>query len=58
MTAAFEMIETNNGRFRFQLKVNGQTVATSELYETKQGAESAARSVRTNAAEAAIHDLT
>lgn len=50
MAAKFEIKENTSGKFRFNLKAgNGQTILSSESYETKQGAEKGIESVRKNA---------
>ncbi len=50
MAGKFEIKEGSGGKFRFNLKAsNGQTILTSETYETKQGAEKGVESVRKNA---------
>ncbi len=50
MAGKFEIKEGTSGKFRFNLKAsNGQTILTSETYETKQGAEKGVESVRKNA---------
>ncbi len=50
MAGKFEIKEGSSGKFRFNLKAsNGQTILTSETYETKQGAEKGVESVRKNA---------
>ncbi len=51
----FEIFNDKNGKFRFRLKAaNGEIIATSEAYETKQGCEKGIASVRENAAKAKI----
>lgn len=37
---------------------NGEPIATSEMYASKQGAQNGIRSVKENAPEAEIRDLT
>lgn len=44
-------------RFRFRAK-NGEPVAQSEAYETKQGARNGIRVIRTEAPDAEEQDLT
>lgn len=52
MAGKFEIKEGTSGKFRFNLKAsNGQTILTSETYETKQGAEKGIESVRKNASD-------
>ena len=51
----FEIFKDKNGKFRFRLKAaNGEIIATSEAYETKQGCEKGIASVVENAAKAKI----
>jgi len=51
----FEVFKDKNGKFRFRLKApNGEIIATSEAYETKQGCENGIASVKTNAPKAKI----
>jgi uncharacterized protein YegP (UPF0339 family) len=50
MAAAFELRQTNNGQFMFNLKaVNGEIILTSQSYTTKASAEEGIESVRTSA---------
>ncbi len=50
MAGKFEIKEGSSGKFRFNLKAsNGQTILTSETYETRAGAEKGVESVRKNA---------
>jgi len=50
MAGKFEIKEGTSGKFRFNLKAsNGQTILSSESYETKQGAEKGVESARKNA---------
>ena len=47
------------GEFRFRLKAaNGETIAVSEAYNAKASAENGVESVRTNAPDAELVDLT
>ncbi len=51
----FEIFKDKNGKFRFRLKApNGEIIATSEAYETKQGCEKGIASVQENASKAKI----
>ena len=53
----FEMYEDKSGQFRFRLKArNGQIIATSEGYTTKNACENGVESVRKNAPEAAVEE--
>jgi len=52
MAGKFEIKESANGKFRFNLKAgNGQIILSSEAYESKQGAERGIESVRKNASD-------
>jgi len=55
--AKFEINKDKAGEFRFKLvAVNGQTIAVSEGYTTKNNALNGIESVKQNAAEAVIED--
>jgi len=57
--AKFEINKDKAGEFRFKLvAVNGQTIAVSEGYTTKNNALNGIESVKQNAAEAVIEDKT
>jgi uncharacterized protein YegP (UPF0339 family) len=57
--AKFEINKDVAGEFRFKLvAVNGQTIAVSEGYSTKDNALNGIESVKQNAAEAVIEDKT
>lgn len=59
MAAKFELTVDKRGEFRFSLKAaNGQIIAISEGYSTKDGAKNGIESVKKNAAGAEIVDLT
>ena len=46
----FELKKSKNGQFFFNLTaVNGQVIATSEMYTTKDAAENGIRTVKENA---------
>jgi uncharacterized protein YegP (UPF0339 family) len=50
MSGVFELKQTNNGQFMFNLRAgNGEIILTSPLYRTKEYAEAAIASVRANA---------
>jgi uncharacterized protein len=50
MPGAFELKQTNNGQFMFNLKAgNGEIILTSQSYETKAAAEEGIASVRASA---------
>ena len=54
----FEMYQDKAGEFRFRLKArNGQIIATSEGYTTKNACENGVESVRKNAPEAAVEEV-
>ena len=51
------MYQDKAGEFRFRLKArNGQIIATSEGYTTKNACENGVESVRKNAPEAAVEE--
>ena len=53
----FEMYQDKAAEFRFRLKArNGQIIATSEGYTTKNACENGVESVRKNAPEAAVEE--
>ena len=60
MAGKFEITKDAEGRFRFWLKAgNGAIIATSgEDYESMAGVKNAIASVRKNAADAEVVDLT
>jgi len=59
MAAKFELKKTSNGQFRFNLKAgNGEIIATSESYTTKQSALNGIESVQNNAPSATVDDQT
>ena len=50
MPGAFELKQTNNGQFMFNLKAgNGEIILTSQTYKTKAAAEGGIAAVRANA---------
>lgn len=50
MKAHFQISKTSNGKFMFDLKAaNDQTIFTSQMYESKEGAEEGIHSVKQNA---------
>lgn len=56
---SFERHETEGGKFYFKLKAaNGQIIGTSELYESEAGMENGIASVRVNAPEAIVEDMS
>jgi uncharacterized protein YegP (UPF0339 family) len=55
----FEIIKDKRGEYRFHLKAgNGEIVASSEGYKTKASALNGIESVKKNAPDAAVVDLT
>ncbi|PHJ39520.1 hypothetical protein P378_02965 [Desulforamulus profundi] len=55
----FEIFKDSKGQFRFRLIAkNGEIIAQSEGYDTKQGCENGIQSVKENAPIAVIVDLT
>jgi len=55
----FEIFKGTNGNYYFRLKaVNGEIIAHSEGYSTKQGAQDGVASVKKNAPIATTVDLT
>jgi uncharacterized protein YegP (UPF0339 family) len=55
----FELKKTANGQFHFNLKAgNGEIIATSEMYESKASAQNGIDSLKRNAADAEVVDLT
>lgn len=54
----FELYTDKSGEWRFRLKaVNGQTIAASQGYATKENALNGIDSVRRNAAEAELVEV-
>jgi uncharacterized protein len=59
MPAVFEVRNTSNGKFYWRFKaLNGEIVAVSEVYETKEGCKTGIESIMSNAVFAAIKDQT
>jgi len=57
MAGKFELNTSSNGKFFFNLKAgNGQTILSSEMYETKSAAENGIASVKKNAGDEARYD--
>jgi uncharacterized protein len=55
----YEKKETASGQFMFNLKAaNHQVIGTSEEYKSKQGRDNGIQSVKENAPDAPIIDLT
>jgi uncharacterized protein YegP (UPF0339 family) len=59
MAAKFEINKDKAGKFRFHLKAaNGEIIAASQGYETKESAHKGIESVKTSAPGAKVVDLT
>lgn len=59
MPAKFVLKKGSTGKFRFNLHAtNGQVIASSETYDSKQAAVNGIKSVQKNAAGAAVVDET
>ncbi|MEV0331906.1 DUF1508 domain-containing protein [Nocardia sp. NPDC050717] len=59
MAGKFEIFADQGGKFRWRLKAgNGETIAASQAYESKDGAKKGIASVQNSAAGAEIVDLT
>ncbi len=55
----FKIHKSRNDQYYFNLHAgNGEKIATSEMYVTKQGCKNGIESVKTNAPNADIEDLT
>ena len=59
MPAEFEIKCAENGEFYWVFKSgNGEVVATSQTYNSKQGCQKGIDSIRKDSSTAKIHDLT
>lgn len=59
MAGKFVLKKGSTGKFHFNLLAsNGQVIATSESYESKQAALNGIKSVQTNAPDAKVEDET
>lgn len=59
MAAKFQLYKDKKGEFRFRLVAsNGETIASSEGYKTKDSAKNGIESIKKNAASAVIEDKT
>ncbi|GAA1591875.1 YegP family protein [Kribbella sancticallisti] len=59
MAGKFELYEDKSGGFRFRLKAgNGEVIAVSESYKSKDSALNGIESVKKNAGGANIDDQT
>lgn len=57
--ARYERKETKSGKHMFNLKAtNGQVIGTSESYESESGRDNGIESVKKNAPDARVEDLT
>jgi len=57
MAGKFELNTASNGKFFFNLKAsNGQIILSSEMYDTKSGAEGGIASVKKNAADDSAYE--
>jgi uncharacterized protein YegP (UPF0339 family) len=55
----FEIFKDVVGKFRFRLKAqNGEIIAESQGYESKEGCQKGIASIKENAFKAEIEDLT
>lgn len=55
----YEKKDAKNDKFYFNLKAsNGQVIGSSQMYESEAGRDKGIESVKTNAPEAAIVDLS
>ncbi len=54
----FEIFKDSAGKFRWRLRApNGEPIAVSEAYNSKDSCENGIRSVKENAPKATIQDL-
>ncbi|GAA0942964.1 YegP family protein [Kribbella koreensis] len=59
MAGKFELYEDKSGGFRFRLKAgNGEIIAVSESYKSKDSALNGIESVKKNAGDAKVDDQT
>jgi uncharacterized protein len=59
MAAMFEIRNTVNGKFYWRFKAgNGEIVAVSEVYDSKQGCKNGIDCIMSNAVFATINDQT
>jgi len=57
--AHFEVFKDFSGQFRFRLRArNGEPIASSEAYATKEGCMQGIKSVKKNAPKAKVKDTT
>lgn len=59
MAGKFEISKDKSGKFRFHLRAaNGEIIAASQGYETRASAEKGIESIKANAPDAKVVDLT
>ncbi|MBW0275202.1 hypothetical protein ATM97_05420 [Nocardia sp. MH4] len=59
MSGKFEIFADASSKFRWRLKAgNGEIIASSQAYESKDAAKKGIASVQSNAASATVVDLT
>jgi uncharacterized protein YegP (UPF0339 family) len=59
MAGKFVLTKSNNGQYHFVLKAGkGETIAQSEMYNSKTAAKNGIESVRKNAGDAKVDDQT
>jgi uncharacterized protein YegP (UPF0339 family) len=57
--AKFQIFKDVNGKHRFRLRANnGEIIATSEAYNSKQAAQDGIQAVKASASSASTEDLT
>ncbi|UOB17354.1 YegP family protein [Abyssalbus ytuae] len=55
----YERKTASNGKFHFNLKAgNGQVIGSSQMYASEAGMENGIDSVKTNAPDASVKDIT
>ena len=59
MAGKFELYTDSAGKYRFRLKAgNGEIIAVGEAYNSKTAAMGGIDSIKRQAAEASVHDMT
>ncbi|WP_051110687.1 YegP family protein [Longispora albida] len=59
MAGKFEVYEDKSGKYRFRLKAgNGEIIAVGEAYDNKASALKGIESIKNNAMEARVVDMT
>jgi uncharacterized protein YegP (UPF0339 family) len=59
MAGKFEISKDKSGKFRFHLRAaNGEIIAASQGYETRASAEKGIESIKANAPDAKVVDLS